>query len=191
MKKIYLFLAFLFLAVAAFFYFRSPTSKNTPPPAVSVPVPAVENKVQSVNTSVTKPFSAPLANAGKRITKKPFGIFITPKNSPVQPEKFQGYHTGTDFEIFLEELNMEVPVSAVCSGKLALKKYASDYGGVVVESCDLNNQPVTVIYGHLKLASITSNIGNNLNAGDKLGILGADKSAETGGERKHLHLGIH
>ena len=33
-----------------------------------------------------------------RITKKPFGIFITTQNSPVQPERFSGYHTGVDVE---------------------------------------------------------------------------------------------
>jgi len=33
-----------------------------------------------------------------RITKKPFGVYITPETSPVQPEKFTGYHTGVDVE---------------------------------------------------------------------------------------------
>jgi hypothetical protein len=136
-------------------------------------------------------FAAPLDRAGERITKKPFGIYITPANSPVQPERFQGYHTGTDFEIFPEELNIDVPVKAICDGNIALKKYASGYGGVLVESCELNGQPVTVVYGHLKLASIQKNAGNSLAQGEKIGILGKAFSAETSGERKHLHLGIH
>jgi hypothetical protein len=32
------------------------------------------------------------------LQKKPFGIYITPENSPVQPENFTGYHTGIDVE---------------------------------------------------------------------------------------------
>jgi murein DD-endopeptidase MepM/ murein hydrolase activator NlpD len=125
------------------------------------------------------------------VTKKPFSIYITPKTSLVQPERFQGYHTGTDFEIFPEELNVDVPVHAICSGKIAVKRTASGYGGVLVQSCALNNQPITVIYGHLKLASITKNAGDNLATGDEIGILGKAYSTETDGERKHLHLGIH
>jgi hypothetical protein len=136
-------------------------------------------------------FQPPLDRAEERVAKKPFGIYITPATSPVQPERFQGYHTGTDFEIFPEELNIAVPVKAICPGKLILKKSASGYGGVAVELCNLDNNPITVIYGHLKLASIIAKINDNLKAGDTLGILGTDKSVETDGERKHLHLGIH
>lgn len=136
-------------------------------------------------------FEPPLERAKERITKKTFGQFITPQNSPVQPEKFRGYHTGTDFEIFPEELNADVPVVAICEGKIALKKYASGYGGVLVESCELNGGPVTVIYGHLKLAGIQKNAGDGLAQGEEIGILGKAYSAETDGERKHLHLGIH
>jgi len=60
-----------------------------------------------------------------------------------------------------------------------------------VQTCELNKQPITVVYGHLKLASITANAGDSLNAGDTLGILGAAYSSETNGERKHLHLGFY
>ncbi|NTU67200.1 MAG: M23 family metallopeptidase [Candidatus Moranbacteria bacterium] len=142
-------------------------------------------------SSVPGRFAAPISRAGERVTKKPFGIFIAPQNSPVSPEKFRGYHTGSDFEIFPEELNQDVQVSAVCDGTLKVKEYASGYGGVAVEACDLNGSPIMVIYGHLKLASITANVGESLKAGDRLGILGAAYSSETDGERKHLHLGFH
>ncbi|TSA44563.1 M23 family metallopeptidase [bacterium] len=139
----------------------------------------------------TGPFVSPIDRAGERVTKKTFGQFITPQNSPVQPEKFRGYHTGTDFEIFPEELNADVSVKAVCDGKIALKKTATGYGGVLVESCELDSQPVIVIYGHLKLASIKKSTGDTLAQGEEIGILGKAYSAETSGERKHLHLGIH
>ncbi len=143
--------------------------------------PKVSQVINSANTIFDK----------ARITKKPFGIYITPKNSPVQPEKFTGYHTGVDFETTSAEENIDVSVPAFCDGKLLLKEYVSGYGGVAVESCVLNNQPVTIIYGHLRLASITPAVGQLLNKGDLLGVLGKGYSTETDGERKHLHFGIH
>lgn len=136
-------------------------------------------------------FYEPISNALSRVTKKPFGIYITPATSPVQPESFQGYHTGTDFEITPDELNKDVPVMALCDGTLAVKRMASGYGGVMVESCLLNNQPITVIYGHVKISSSPFSVGDKLKGGEQIAVLGANKSAETDGERKHLHLGVH
>jgi hypothetical protein len=136
-------------------------------------------------------FESPLDKAKERVTKKPFGIFITPQNSPVSPEKFSGYHTGVDFEIFPQELNLDVLVKAIWKVKIILIKYATGYGGVLVQSCQLDSISITVIYGHLKLDSIIKLTGDNLEAGENLGILGANNSVETNGERKHLHLGIH
>lgn len=130
-----------------------------------------QNQMDNQNTSG---FMPSLSHSGDRINKKPFGIFITPKTSPVQPERFYGYHTGADFEIFPEELNLDVPVHAVCSGKILLREYIGGYGGVAIQSCTLDNQPITVLYGHLKLASITSNVGDNITVGETLGILGAN-----------------
>lgn len=152
---------------------------------------APSNPAQKNITQSQTGFVPPLPDAGARVTKKPFGIYITPATSPVQPERFRGYHTGADFEVFPAELDAVVPVSAICGGKLLMKEYASGYGGVAVEGCTLEGNPVTVVYGHLKLSSITAKVGDKLLAGEKLGILGKNKSAETDGERKHLHLGIH
>jgi len=137
------------------------------------------------------PFIAPISDASARTTKKFFGTYVTPKNSPVQPERFTGYHTGTDFETFPNEQNADVSISVICDGKLLLKEYASGYGGVAVQACVLNGSAVTVIYGHLRLSSIAPNTGEMLHAGDHLAVLGTGYSTETDGERKHLHLGIH
>ncbi len=52
----------------------------------------------------------PIANAKSRITKKTFGLFVSPQNSPVLPEKFTGYHTGVDFETFLGDENTDINV---------------------------------------------------------------------------------
>lgn len=135
--------------------------------------------------------NAPLERAGERVVKKPFGIFITPQNSPIQPEKFRGYHTGADFEIFPGEENVEIPVRAVCSGKLRIKRYMGGYGGVAVQNCQIQSGNVTVLYGHLNLSSIKYEVGDEMLEMEAIGNLGDPAKGETNGERKHLHLGIH
>ena len=60
-----------------------------------------------------------------------------------------------------------------------------------MQQCWLENQPVTVVYGHLDLNSISIEEGEGLKPGDIIGNLGADKSQETDGERRHLHLAFH
>ena len=126
-----------------------------------------------------------------RITKKPFGIYITPANSPVQPEKFSGYHTGVDLETTAEEANIDVRVPVLFDGKLVMKKYATGYGGVLVEEATVEGQQMTIVYGHVKLSSVTNAVGADIKKGDILGVLGKGYSTETDGERKHLHFGIH
>ena len=138
-----------------------------------------------------EPFAAPLENAAERVTKKPFGIKITPQDSPVSPERFSGYHTGVDFEIFPGEEDSRVEVHAICDGPLAVKRDLNGYGGVMVQQCTYGNQEVTVVYGHLKLESISAEPGETLEKGQMIALLGRGFSDETDGERKHLHLGIH
>ena len=43
-------------------------------------------------------FIQPTYEFKNRITKKPYGIFITPQTSPVQPDKFTGFHNAVDIE---------------------------------------------------------------------------------------------
>jgi hypothetical protein len=135
--------------------------------------------------------SIPVSRAEERITKKPFGIFITPETSLVQPERFRGFHTGADFEIFNEEQDLDVSVKAICDGELLQARHASGYGGLAVQSCQLEGKSVTVIYGHIKLSSMDAKIGDRLEKGNFLADLGDGYSNDTDGERKHLHLGIH
>ena len=135
--------------------------------------------------------SEPIANALSRVTKKPFGIYVMPGFSPVSPERFTGYHTGVDFETTPTEQKVDIPVYAICPGKILVKEWASGYGGVVNISCTLSGQAVTVTYGHLRLASILKKVGETLAQGEEIGMLGTGFSKETDGERRHLHLGIH
>ena len=150
-------------------------------PPIATPPPTVP----------TVPFVSPLDRPTERVSKKPFGIFIEPATSPVQPERFRGYHTGVDFEVFEEERDVDVTVRAFCDGELITKRAVSGYGGVAIQSCVIDDQPVTVLYGHLKLSSITKNVGDEFTAGETLGGLGDAYSPETDGERKHLHFAIH
>ncbi len=152
------------------------------------------DKTQNIISEPQNPavnINLPLKDALSRVTKKPFGIYITLKNSPVSPEKFTGWHTGADFEIFLGEENKEIQVFAICDGKLLVKEFGRGYGGMLVQACDINGQPVTVVYGHLKLESVAFKVGDDIAAGSVIGILGRGYTSETDFERKHLHLGIH
>ncbi|MBP9762536.1 M23 family metallopeptidase [Patescibacteria group bacterium] len=137
--------------------------------------------------SLVWPINRPL----ERITKKPFGLKVSPSDSPVQPERFVGYHTGVDFEVFPEETATDVSISALCDGPVLVRRSATGYGGLLVQSCELDGEAITVIYGHLRLSSISVRIGDTLKAGEVFALLGTGESAETSGERKHLHLGIH
>ena len=156
-----------------------------------LPASDFDKFINSIEFYTDTSLALPLENALSRVIKKPFDIYITPKNSPISPEKFTGYHTGIDFEIFKGEEDKSISVYAICNGKLLVKEFGKGYGGVAVQSCNINNQPVTVVYGHLKLESIASKIGDQLTAGSAIGILGQGNTSETDFERKHLHLGIH
>ena len=133
----------------------------------------------------------PTIGARERITKKPFGLKVTVNDSPVSPERFSGYHTGVDFETSAEEQDIDLPVYAICAGPIRRAAFVSGYGGLVVQECTLDGEKVTVVYGHIKLASVTGAVGDLLSRGNQFAVLGRGYGSETDGERKHLHLGIH
>ncbi len=150
----------------------------------------IQKEPPNKEVTESKPVTV-IENAFERITKKPFGIKISPASSPVFPEKFSGYHTGVDFEILPGEDETDMEVYALCEGPLVLKRFVTGYGGTAVQNCNLEGQEVTVLYGHLKLDSISASLDQTLKKGDLLGILGKGYSSETDGERKHLHLSVH
>jgi murein DD-endopeptidase MepM/ murein hydrolase activator NlpD len=128
----------------------------------------------------------PVAGFEERITKKPFGLFITPETSPVQPERFSGYHTGVDVEY--EDTEGEVPVLAVCDGEIVSAKWVSGYGGTMVLKCDDDRRGLFFIYGHLDPDSFISQA--EVKNGDQIGVLGEGQTRATDFERKHLHFAI-
>lgn len=123
-----------------------------------------------------------------RITKKPFGIKIAPSTSPVQPERFSGYHTGADAEY--EDTAGEVEVRAIADGTVELAQTADGYGGVVVIAHELDGTTYRTVYGHLDPANLPE-VSAELKQNDPIGRLGDGASTETDGERKHLHLALY
>ncbi|MBI4049192.1 MAG: peptidoglycan DD-metalloendopeptidase family protein [Candidatus Doudnabacteria bacterium] len=132
----------------------------------------------------------PIRQAERRVTKKPFGLYVEPGQSPVAPERFKGFHNAVDYEILAGEEKKNVEIFAICGGFLREKKTAQGYGGVLIQDCLIQDQPVTVIYGHIKLGSVTKQAEDYIIPGEKIALLGDADSSETDGERKHLHLGI-
>lgn len=126
-----------------------------------------------------------------RITKKPFGVYISPGNSPVSPERFAGYHVGTDFELYEDEDPHNISVTSLCSGTVQYVAWVKGYGGVLVQSCTVEGAEVTVLYGHLALDTIAYRAGDSLPEGERIATLGKGYSMETDNERPHLHLAVH
>ena len=128
----------------------------------------------------------PIAEWEKRVTKKPFGIYITPATSPVQPENFEGYHTAMDVEY--GDIEDKVPVYAIGNGRVVIAKAAQGYGGVIV----IDHRPwaeVYSLYGHVDTNSLPK-VGSVVSAGEQIDVLAAGFSRASGGERKHLHFGV-
>ncbi len=136
-------------------------------------------------------FTSPMDRPAERINKKEFGTYVTPQDSPVDPERFNGYHTAVDFEVFENESSSEVPVVAFCGGEIVQVREVSGYGGLLVQRCVLEDKPVTVYYGHVAVDSARVEVGEYVVAGQQLVRLGQGFSEETDGERKHLHFGVH
>ncbi len=81
-----------------------------------------------------------------------------------------------------------VPFYAISDGLIVYEGNLSGYGGVVLEKLD-DGQHVA-LYGHVKLPTgIKTN--DRVRAGQLLSYLGNNFSAETSGERRHLHFGLH
>ena len=148
----------------------------------------IEEEEEEEEDKKVETLDIPMKNMLKRITKKPFGIKVSPNNSSVQPEKFSGFHTGTDFEIFEDEIEKDIEVKAICDGEIIQKNSVSGYGGVIVQKCQYENDPITVLYGHIDLSSSTKE--TQIKKGDLIALLSPANSQESGFERKHLHLGI-
>lgn len=130
----------------------------------------------------------PISNFETGIIYKPFGFYVIPATSPVQPERFSGYHTGADIEA-AEGLD-DVWVYAIADGEILSLRDVDGYGGIIQIKYEINDEIYTALYGHLDINSALVAVGNEISAGDQLAILGDAYSSETDGERKHLHFSL-
>jgi len=148
--------------------------------------PQSKNLPQITATSIPTPipkFVPPVAEFKKRITKKPFGLYITPATSPIQPEKFTGYHTGVDVEY--GDVQTDVPVVAIADGLVIYSGWVSGYGGFLA----ILHSDYISTYGHLNPDTLPAK-NTKVLQGQTIGTLGQAYSHQTDGERKHLHFGI-
>jgi hypothetical protein len=140
------------------------------------------------------PLGKPLGNFSSRPKLLRFGMYVTPdpNQNPIDPpERFTGYHTALDIETFPSEAGQDVPVFAVCDGEILAAQTAEGHGGVIIQSCVIKGQSVTVLYGHIDPASFTHLEGSPVVKGNQLALLGAAHTEASGLNRKHLHLSIH
>lgn len=129
----------------------------------------------------------PIVQFRERVTKKPFGMYITPETSPVSDDPFTGFHTGVDVEY--DDIPGDVVVVAFSSGTVVLSRWVAGYGGVAVLAHLIEGREYLGIYGHLDPLSLPQT-GAILKKGERIGILGESNTDETDGARKHLHFGL-
>lgn len=167
-----------------------PVLAPTPAPEEAAPLVPARRDEQFVNpaSSTSSALYLPIDNFLDGITLKPFGVKIDPATSPVQPERFSGYHVGADSEV--PEGAETTEVRAIATGTVLQSRQASGYGGVVVIEHNINGQRVLGIYGHLDPDRLPR-AGSSVRGGERIGYLGRGYSTETDGERPHLHLGLY
>lgn len=59
-----------------------------------------------------------------------------------------------------------------------------------MQSCTINREAVTVLYGHLTIADLSKKSAKTL-TGNVVATLAPARSHDSDGNRKHLHLSIH
>ncbi|MGL5830853.1 MAG: M23 family metallopeptidase [Candidatus Altimarinota bacterium] len=136
----------------------------------------------------------PLEKSWEREQLLTFGLYVTPdaENNPINPpERFSGFHTALDLEVLPGEEDSDVSVKAICTGKVTFAGSAEGYGGVFVHTCVLNEEVVSVLYGHMDADSFQLEVGDEIQKATEIGKLAQAKTAANGYTRKHLHLGIH
>lgn len=190
MKKI-IFIVLIVLAIGFvayyFFYFRSkPSIISSSPSPTSQASPSTSPFTAPISSPQPQ-FVEPVKDFKTRVTKKPFGLYITPQNSPVQPERFIGYHTGADAEY--EDVTADVPVYAIADGEVIYSNRVSGYGGVFILKIDIDDTSHSALYGHIRPSTLPE-IGKTYKKNEQIAVLGTGYSTETDGERRHLHLGI-
>lgn len=184
MRKIIITLVIVILAAFSWGIYRYSKNRAAQPAATPTTFNPILTSPQEPATSV---LTEPIADFKARIAKKPFGIYITPQNSPISPEKFTGFHTGVDVEYV--DVVADVPIYAIADGTITLARTASGYGGVIMLESQINGTALSILYGHLRPSSLPQ-AGQKVKKGEQIGVLGTGSSSETDGERRHLHFAV-
>ncbi len=201
MKKIVIIIVIAAVAIGGVVAYKKYSKKPSPTATTTVSTQSTTPTTPSVTptpapattpTVTPKPVSTPLHvepidQFKQRITKKFFGTYVTPQSSPVQPERFTGYHTGVDVEY--GDVTSDVPVRVIADGVVQRSGWVSGYGGMVAISHTVNGKRLFSLYGHLRPSSLPS-VGAHVTQGQQIGVLGTAYSNETDGERRHLHFAI-
>ena len=150
-------------------------SVKPPVKVAAKPITTTPRAPTQLSPSATSPsvdpnaLTPPIADFKARITKKFFGTYVTPQNSPVQPERFTGYHTGVDVEY--GDVTGIVPVYAIADGTVTYANWVSGYGGVIVIEVTIDGAPHLVLYGHVDPTDLPA-VGTTVQAGQVLDHLG-------------------
>ncbi len=171
------------------------TEPTAPPAAPGTPSPT------AATTPAARDVALPVDGFFDRQTLNRFGTQVTeefraahrdlfPAATSEYP-KFYGYHAAADAEYSApSEASTQAPVRAIAPGTVVYKDSVTGYGGLIIVR---HEQPerITSLYGHVRLSDSPVNVGDQVTTGQVIAYLGAPFSAETSGERKHLHFGIH
>lgn len=180
-------LVWLGVAIVAFLVFAILRLQNEAPNPVSGPeLGKVPDEVSETVVEESPELVLPIDEFVSRITKKSFGTYVTPNDSPVQPERFTGFHTAVDVEY--DDVTGDVPVRAIADGEVIFSGTIGGYGGVVRQVIEWEGAMYTIVYGHLDSTS-TIDVGT-VSQGATIGILGDGYTSETANERKHLHFSV-
>lgn len=112
-------------------------------------------------------------------------------------DRFNGYHVGDDLEVVQDNKMLE-KVYAIADGRVSLLEWVPGYGGLIMiehhSEClpgvSSECMPFTSLYGHVDVGYADVEVGDEVVAGQRIGILGEGGTQETDGERKHLHFAI-
>lgn len=164
------------LVVTAFFLLLGIGCRGETSMPRQAPIPA-SPKIDPSPMGVSFPVDRYL----ERRTFKNYGEYIS--------DRFRGYHAGEDVEY--ADITEDVPVRAIHDGTIRLKEHVSGYGGLVIVEHVIEGLTYHALYGHIDLTTSPFKVGDAVKRGDTLGMLGDDRSAQTDGERKHLHFALY
>ncbi len=166
-----------YIFVSAAFFLAGAGCAAPAEPASDIPSTGEAEVVETLDQEAS--MSLPLDEAV--LTYKRFGEFFQ--------DRFSGFHVGEDFEVDANTPD-PIPVYAIADGVVSRASRVGGYGGLVTVVHTVEGQVYTGVYGHLSTDFMVE-MGEEVRRGEQIGVLGADASEDTDGERRHLHFAMH